>query len=111
MLLDTEREAGKRVICWRSAERTSLVSEAWVGSFAGLYSNRQSAGPTRLAACLVRTRFGRPESRGALLRGAAFSARSPRLPSMFDVRGDQQEAHAVSLLSWSPLEGEEDPLR
>ena len=35
MLLDAEREAGKFATCWRSAERTSRVGEAWVGSFAG----------------------------------------------------------------------------
>ena len=75
-----------------------MVGEAWVVSFAGLPSNRQSAGPTSLASCLGLTRSGRPESRGALLRGAASSARSPRLPSMGHVRGDQQEAPAVSLL-------------
>ena len=84
-----------------------MVCDAWVGSFAGLYFNRQSAGLTSLTSRLVRTQFGRPQSRGAKLRGAASSARSPRLPSMCHVRGDQQEAPAVSLL----LEGEEDPLR
>ena len=84
--------------CWRSAERTSLVCDAWVSSFAGLYSNRQRAGPASLTSCLVRTRFGRTESRRAKLRGAASSAHSPRLPSMYHVRGDQQEAPAVSLL-------------
>ena len=30
---------------------------------------------------------------------------------MCHVRGNQQEAPAVTLLKWSPLEGEEDPLR
>ena len=29
---------------------------------------------------------------------------------MCHVRSDQQEAPAFSLLQWSPLEGEEDPL-
>ena len=43
---------------------------------------------------LVRTRFGRHESRAAKLRGTASSSRSPRLrlPSMCHVRGDQHEA-------------------
>ena len=40
MLLDAEREAGKITACWRSAERASLVCDAWVGSFAGLYFNK-----------------------------------------------------------------------
>ena len=111
MLLDAEREAGKFATC--SGARSEQVWLVWLGSTPsmGLHSNRQSAGPTSLASRLVRTRSGRPESRGALLRGAASSARSPRLPFMCHVRGDQQEAPAVSLLWWSPLEGEEDPLR
>ena len=75
-----------------------MVGEAWVVSFAGLPSNRQSAGPTSLASCLVRARSARPESRGPLLRGAASSARSPRLTFMCHVRGDQQEAPAASPL-------------
>ena len=98
MLVNAGREAGKFAACWRSAERTSLVVEAWVGSSARLRGNRQSAGPTSLASCLGITHSCRSESRGALLRGAASSARSPRLSSMCHVRGDQQEAPAVSLL-------------
>ena len=35
VLVIVEREAGKFATCWRSAERTSRVGEAWVGSFAG----------------------------------------------------------------------------
>ena len=77
-----EHEAGKWTTSWRDSERTCLVVEAWVGSSAGLCFNRQSAGPTSLTSRLVRTRFGRPDSRGAKLRGAASSARSSRLPSI-----------------------------
>ena len=98
MLLDAERTAGKIATCCRIAERTSLVGKAWVGSLAGLHSNRQSAGPTSLASSLVRTSSGRPESRGALPRSAASCSRSSRLPSMCHMRGDQQQAPAVSVL-------------
>ena len=48
MLVNAGRKAGKFATCWRNAERTNLVVEAWVGSFAGLRGNRQSAGPTSL---------------------------------------------------------------
>ena len=98
VLVNAEREAGKFATCWRSAERTSLAVEAWVGSSAELRGNRQSAGAASLASCLGRTRSGRPESRGALLRGVASSARSLSLSSKCHVRGDQQEAPTVSLL-------------
>ena len=84
MLVNAGREAGKFATCWRSAERTSLVVEAWVGSFAGL-----RAGPRSLAYSLGRTRSGRPETGGSLLQGALYSARSPRLSSMYHKRGDQ----------------------
>ena len=79
-------------------ERAGLVVEAQISSSAGLQRNGQRAGPSSLTSRLVRTRIGRPESRGAKLRGAASSARSSKLPSMCHVRGDQQEAHAFSLL-------------
>ena len=98
MLVNPGREAGKFATCWCSAERTSLVVGAWVGSSVGLRGNRRSAGQTSLVSCLGRTRAGRPESRGALLRGAASSGRSPRLSSKCHLRGDQQEAPSVSLL-------------
>ena len=98
MLGNAGREAGKCTACWLSAERAGLVVEARIGSSAGLQRNGQRAGPTSLTSRLVRTRIRRPESRGAKLRGAASSARSPRLPSMCHVRGDQQEAPAVALL-------------
>ena len=78
MLLDTEREGGKIATSWRSAERTSLVGEAWVSYLAGLHSNGQSAELTSLASCLVRNRYGRSESQGALRRGAASSAHGCR---------------------------------
>ena len=45
--------------------------------------------PASLTSRLVRTRIGRPKSRGAKLRDAASSARSPKLPSVCHVRGDQ----------------------
>ena len=48
---NTGLEAGKCSTCWRSAERTSLVVEAWVGSSAELRSNWQRAGPANLASC------------------------------------------------------------
>ena len=98
ILVNAGGEAGKFTTRWRSAERTSLVVEAWVSSSAGLRGNRQSAGPTRLASCLGRIRSDRPESRAASLRGAASSARSPRLSSKCHVRGVQQEALSVSRL-------------
>ena len=98
ILVNAGGEAGKFTTCWRSAERTRLVVEAWVSSSAGLRGNRQSAGPTRLASCLGRIRSDRPESRAASLRGAASSARSPRLSSKCHVRGVQQEALSVSRL-------------
>ena len=100
-----ERCCEMRSVRWAKSQhagvaRSKQVSSvlAWVGSFAGLYFKRYSARPTSLTSRLVRTQFGRPQSRGAKLRGAASSARSPRLPSMCHVRGDQQEAPAVSLL-------------
>ena len=98
VLVNVEREAGNFATCWRSPERISLAVEAWVGSSAGLGGNRRSAGPTSLASCLGRTRSGSPASRGASLRGAASSARSPRLSSKCHVRGVQQEALSVSRL-------------
>ena len=55
-LVNTEREASKFATCGRSAERTGLAVEAWVGSSAELRGNRQSSGPTSLASCLGRTR-------------------------------------------------------
>ena len=60
----------------------------------GLQRNGQRARPASLTSRLGRTRIGRPESLGAKFRGAASSARSPKLPSMCHVRADQQEAPA-----------------
>ena len=98
-LVNVEREAGNFATCWRSAERTSLAIEAWVGSSAELRGNWRIAGPASMVSCLGRTRSGRPESCGASFRGAVSSARSPRLSSKCHVRVDQQEeALAVSLL-------------
>ena len=111
VLVNAEREADKLATCWRRAERTSLAGEAWVGSSAELRGNWRSAGLASLASCLGRTRSGRREWRGTSLRGSMTSARSPRLSSKCHVRGNQQEALAISLLWWPPLEGEEDPTR
>ena len=98
MLLDGEREAGKIASCWRSAERTSLVGEAWVGSFAGCMATGkvrdQQVWPL-VSGVLALAVLSREEH---CSRGAASSVRSPKLPSKCHVRGDQQEAHAVSLL-------------
>ena len=63
-----------------------------------LQRNGQRARTPSLTSRLGRTRIGRPESLGAKLRGAASSARSPKLPSMCHGRGDQQEVPAFSLL-------------
>ena len=48
---NAEHGASKWTTCWRSAERTGLAVEAWVGSSAELQSNWQRAGPESLASC------------------------------------------------------------
>ena len=70
--VNDEREAGNFATCWLSAERTSLVVEAWVGSSAELCVNWRRAGlPEGLTGVLAQGTL-LPKS---ILLDAASSAR------------------------------------
>ena len=69
--VNAEREAGNFATCWLSAERTSLVVEAWVGSSAELCANWRRTGlPEGLTGVLAQGIL-LPKS---ILLGAASSA-------------------------------------
>ena len=124
--VNAERKAGEFATCWPSAERTGLVVEARVGSSAELRGNwwraRLPGGlsgvlaqgtlfPKRIfpgchvVCCMCAERPKYLLSQRAELKNETSSARRPRVSSMCRATSNCQETHALSLMLWSPLRG------